>query len=94
MNKYYPYVTTADSYEFGNISFVENSDIKSCIDSLEYRFVDSIDAEYNIYKYLEVEQLNSLMTYEQISNLHEDEQNQMKYWKPQTIKEIIFNNWD
>ncbi|MBQ4898761.1 hypothetical protein KB559_07920 [Paenibacillus sp. Marseille-P2973] len=46
------------------------------------------------YKVLETKLLNQALTREDTRTLGRHEQEMIKYWKPETIGEVIFNYWD
>jgi len=46
------------------------------------------------YILLSKETLEQEISKEDLKNLTENEIKQYEYWKPKTVRELIFNNWD
>lgn len=82
LNCHYPYVAFASTVEYGDISFIEPP-------TLEKEFS-------SIYYVLKSKELNAPFDESLVENseLNEAELDQISYWKPETIGEIIFNQWD
>lgn len=79
MNAYYPYFAFASSVEFGNITFIDKPN-------------ELIKWSYEIIL-LSQKELNE--SYDRCLELLDNvEMNQIKYWKPINIGEIIYNFWD
>lgn len=78
-NIHYPYVAFAASIDFNKIVFI---DIPHGLHI----------SDPNIHL-LTPSELNQDW-HDLVSNLSESEMEQIRYWKPQTVKEIIFNFWD
>ncbi len=49
---------------------------------------------FDCYDILSASELMQRVTKETLSELSDAEMNQVKYWKPKTIGEFIFNFWD
>ncbi len=78
-NAYYPYLAFADSVKDGMISFINQPK--------DFYFA------WEGYHLLDTETLN--VACERVGTcLNEAEQMQIKFWKPNTVGEIIFNFWD
>ena len=50
--------------------------------------------KYQCYTVLSLGELNSAVSEETIAMLSPAELAQIKYWKPTTIGQILFNSWD
>ncbi|AIQ19145.1 hypothetical protein H70357_22350 [Paenibacillus sp. FSL H7-0357] len=92
MNKQYPFVAFASEYRNGNIEFIDNTYYINTFSRCREQF-ESND-RCDIYRILGLEDLEMRVNEEMIQNLNQDELKQIKYWKPQVLKEIVFNNWD
>lgn len=78
LNKHYPFLAFASS-----------------IDSLTFLDFPDMAATFNVfYTVLSKEILNRALTADHLSTLSKAELEQITYWKPETIGEVIFNNWD
>lgn len=82
LNKYYPYIAFASQIESGNIVFLEHPVLKEQF-SPYYEVLDTVH-------------LNALYQDNpaSLSELSEVELEQISYWEPETIGQIIFNCWD
>jgi hypothetical protein len=84
LNAFYPLVAIrveSPKSEFGFLTAVE----------IEEQF-PNLDLSH--YQVLSREELEEEILLEEIEQLDEMEQKQAEYWKPRTIEEIVFNNWD
>ncbi|MCA1201953.1 hypothetical protein ACTHAL_000786 [Priestia flexa] len=82
LNEHYPYLAFASIVEFGNIKFI-NRPVPYEKFSSFYRVIGT--GELNVplnQKLLKQTELNSA------------ELEQIAYWKPETVGQIIFNYWD
>ncbi|MDQ0230124.1 hypothetical protein [Metabacillus malikii] len=82
LNKHYPYLTFASSVEYGDIRFIDNV-------ILTKEFAP-------FYKVISAGELNMPIHQNMLHGtaLNDAELEQIAYWKPKTIGEIIFNYWD
>jgi len=82
LNEHYPYLAFASLAEFGNITFINTSVLYEIFSSF-YRVIgtDGLNVPLN-HNLLKQTKLNSA------------ELEQIAYWKPDTVNQIIFNNWD
>ena len=82
LNEHYPYLTFASSVELGNIKFIDVPALNALFDSF-YQVTGTavLNASVDQSLLLKME-LNSA------------ELEQIAYWKPETIGQIIFNHWD
>ncbi|WP_026690270.1 hypothetical protein [Alteribacter aurantiacus] len=83
LNKYYPFVSFASHLSFSKIEFMEWYE----------------QHDFGGYRYLKVEQLNEQIQWqgEQLLNSNElkkTELQEIRYWKPKTVGEIIYHYWD
>lgn len=89
LNKHYPIVAFALNVECGSIKFID-----------EPILTEFFAPFYQVQSYLELNE-QILMNLGSESNplqndheLNQAELNQIVYWKPRTVGEIIFNIWD
>lgn len=82
LNEHYPYLAFASSVEFGEIKFIDIKVIHERFDSF-YQVIGiaelNVPVDQNLLREME---LNSA------------ELEQIAYWKPEIIGQIIFNHWD
>jgi hypothetical protein len=84
LNAYYPLVAIrieSPKSEFGYLTAIE----------LEEQFLNLGQFHYQV---LSSEELEEEILLEEIEQLDEMEKKQAEYWKPRTIEDIVFNNWD
>lgn len=92
MNNHYPFVGIADRYEYGNAFYIDHIELNTYI-NLKTRLINQ-ESKYQHYYCLSKVDLEREVTNENIKLLEKEEINQMNYWKPTRIKDIVFNNWD
>ncbi|MGC9933913.1 hypothetical protein [Priestia aryabhattai] len=89
LNAYHPFLALASTVEFQHISFID----------------DPVLSKYFMpfYKVLSKEELNEPLSIrnskgkvslENKNNLNSSELEQIFYWKPNTVGEVMFNFWD
>lgn len=82
LNEHYPYLAFASVVEFGNIKFIDRPVLNEQFPSF-YRIIGTVELNVpfnqNLIKKTE---LNSA------------ELEQIAYWKPETVGQVIFNYWD
>src|SRR5699024_2639899 len=82
LNAYYPWLAFASVVEFGNIKFIDRPVPNEQFSSF-YRLLDADELNVPFHQNLiKKTELNSA------------EWEQIIYWKPETIGQIIFNYWD
>lgn len=88
LNKHYPYLAFASVVEYGKINFIDVPELKQL---------------RSLYKVLRVEELNEPLVLnpdskegilQKENDLNRAELEQVAYWKPNRIGEVIFNYWD
>ncbi|WHY01458.1 hypothetical protein [Neobacillus sp. DY30] len=78
LNHHYPFLAFSSTME--DITFID---------------VPVMTAKYqSYYKVLTKEFLETPLASEHLSALSQAEIEQISYWKPSTVGEVIFNNWD
>lgn len=84
LNEHYPYLAFATAVEFGNMKFV---DIPVLFERFSpfYQVMDTASLNVPIGRILEEKNKHEL---------NSAEWEEIAYWKPNTIGEIIFNYWD
>lgn len=82
LNKHYPYLTFASAVEFGDIKFIDHPFLYEQF-SLFYQVIST-------------KELNNPVNHILMKNaeLNSAELEQVSYWKPETLGQIIFNYWD
>ena len=92
MNRHYLLVGQADRFEYGNANFIDHIEMNIYINS-RTRLIN-LESKYEHYVCLSIFDLEQELTNETINLLDKEEIDQLNYWKPTKIKDIIFNNWD
>ncbi|MBY0097999.1 hypothetical protein [Mesobacillus maritimus] len=82
LNEHYPYLAYASVVEFGNITFIDKPVSHENFSDF-YKVLGKVDLEAPINQNLVVN-----------SELNRAELEQLAYWKPETVGQIIFNYWD
>ncbi|WP_131724747.1 hypothetical protein [Paenibacillus solani] len=77
----FPFVAFASVVDYSGIKFIDEPEQVKTILSESYKVLDT-----NL--------LNQTLTREDTSRLGRHEQEMIRYWKPETIGEVIFNYWD
>lgn len=82
LNEHYPYLTFASADEFEDIKFIDNP------------FLYEQFAPF--YQIIGTVELNSHFNQNMVNkaDLNSAELEQLAYWKPETVGQIIFNYWD
>ena len=82
LNEHYPYLAFASTVEYGDIKFIDNNLLYERFSPF-YQIITSVE-------------LNSLFDKDMIkkADLNNAEWEQIAYWKPNIVGEIIFNYWD
>jgi len=88
LNEHYPYLAFSSVVEFGNVNFID---------------VPELNQFSSLYRVLNVKELNEPLalkpdskkrTLQNNNELNSAEMEQVAYWKPKRIAEVIFNYWD
>ncbi len=82
LNEHYPYLAFASSVEFGDITFIDVPALHALFDPY-YQVIDPAELNVSVDHSL-------IMKME----LNRAEVEQIAYWKPRTIGQIIYNHWD
>jgi len=82
LNEHYPYLAFASKVEFGNITFIDRPVFHEHFSSF--------------YQVLGTGELNVPLNQNLIkkTDLNNAELEQIAFWKPETVGQIIFNYWD
>jgi hypothetical protein len=80
LNEHYPILAYASNVEFGKISFIDKPILNKYFSPF-----------YRIWK---TDELNERIRPNLLKELAPIELEQIAYWKPKTIGQIIFNYWD
>lgn len=80
INKHYPYLAFAAAVDFGDIQFVD-------IPALSKQFS-------HYYHVLDTIELSVFIEGKHKSELNRAELQQISYWKPENVGQILFNFWD
>ena len=80
LNAHYPFLAFASAVNFGEINFIE---------------VPHLKEEFSpFYIVLSTKVLNEPLLLKSENELNKAELNQIEYWKPERIGEVLFNHWD
>ncbi|MEI5906647.1 hypothetical protein WAK64_06200 [Bacillus spongiae] len=82
LNEHFPYLAFASIVEFGNIKFINKPVLYEKFSSL--------------YRVIGTGELNAPLTQDLLkqTELNSVELEQISYWRPETVGQIIFNYWD
>ncbi|NKE04659.1 hypothetical protein [Mesobacillus selenatarsenatis] len=80
LNEHYPLLAFASDVKIGQINFIDKPSLGELFSGF-----------YNVLK---AEDLDNKLFEDQNNNLNRAELEQIKYWKPQRIGDVIFNFWD
>ncbi|MGG2027450.1 hypothetical protein AB1282_17270 [Gottfriedia sp. S16(2024)] len=80
LNAHYPFSAFASAVNFGEINFIDVPQIKEELSPY--------------YKVLCTKELNEPLLFNSSNELNRAELNQIAYWKPERIGEVLFNHWD
>jgi hypothetical protein len=76
------------------VAFIEEKEEDSCnLIYISNKRVEQLIQKYTSFEVIPHEELLKELTFETLT-LNNSEIEQIKYWKPQTIGEVIFNYWD
>jgi hypothetical protein len=82
LNEHYPYLAFASDVEFGNINFIDRP-VSYEYFSEFYKVLGKVELDAPFKQNLEMN-----------SELNRAELEQLAYWKPETVGQVIFNYWD
>lgn len=89
LNAHYPFMAFASDVEYGKITFINQPELCNLF-SPYYQVLDT--KELNAPALLRLGSKKFIVHND--NELNSDELEQIAYWKPETIGEIIFNYWD
>jgi hypothetical protein len=89
LNEYYPYLVFASSVNCGKIIYVDEPQLSR--DFIPYYKVLSVSV---LNKPLNIKETNGMIVLENNNKLNSAELDQISYWKPKTIGDIVYNFWD
>lgn len=78
LNKHYPIIAFTDNINIGNIVFKNITDIKHLLCDYEIVSADILNSSID----------------DVVNELSETEMNQIAYWNPGSVGNVIFNCWD
>lgn len=82
LNEHYPYLTFASLIEPGNIKFIDKPSLNEQFSPF-YRVIGTVELNVPFHQ-----------TMVKKTELNTAELEQLAYWKPETVGQIIFNFWD
>ena len=82
LNEHYPYLAFASAVEFGNITFIDNPVLYEQFSPF-YQVIGTVELNVPFNQNLVKK-----------TELNSAELEQLAYWKPETVGQIIFNYWD
>ncbi|RIU93468.1 hypothetical protein D1864_08370 [Oceanobacillus picturae] len=82
LNEHYPYLAFSSAVDFGNIKFIDRHDLNNRFSSY--------------YRILSKRELSTPFNQKNLnkSELNRAELDQITFWEPQTVGQVIFNYWD
>lgn len=89
LNSSYPFVAFASSVQYFDIAFADDS-LSSVIDALSSGF--KVLTVSTLSERLVIDKKTHALLSE--NNLNKAELDQILYWKPKTVGDVIFNFWD
>lgn len=89
LNEYYPYLGFASVVEFENIKFIDVPDL-----SREFSSFYKVLSVNELHKPLVIKQNSEKIIIQNDNDLNSAELEQVAFWKPERIGEVIFNYWD
>ncbi|MED4074138.1 hypothetical protein [Priestia endophytica] len=89
LNMYYPFLTFASDLEFQRLQFIDHPVLSK--DFMPFYKVLSKD---ELSSPLKIRKRKGQITLENINKLNTTELEQILYWQPKNVGEVIFNFWD
>lgn len=89
LNAYYPFLALAATVEFQHISFIDD-----LVLSMYLMPFYKVLSKEELNEPLDIRNSKGKVSLENKNNLNGSELEQIFYWKPNTVGEVIFNFWD
>ncbi|QKE76089.1 hypothetical protein HPK19_25125 (plasmid) [Arthrobacter citreus] len=80
LNAHYPFLAFASTVNLSEIIFIDDPQLKEVFSPF--------------YRVLSTKELNEPLLIKNVNELNSAELNQLAYWKPERIGDVIFNHWD
>lgn len=88
LNEHYPYLAFASVVEFGKIHFIDVPELK------QFSLLYHVLSVKELYEPLVFKPGSKKGTLQNDHDLNDAELEQVAYWEPKRIGEVIFNYWD
>jgi len=89
LNAYYPVLALASTVEFQHINFIDDPVL-----SKNFMPFYKVLSKEELSEPLDIRKSKGKVSLENKNNLNSRELEQIFYWKPKTVGEVIFNFWD
>lgn len=89
LNAYYPFLALASTVEFQHINFIDDPVL-----SKGFMPFYKVLSKEKLNEPLDIRNSKGKVSLENKNNLNSSELEQIFYWKPNTVGEVMFNFWD
>lgn len=89
LNAYYPFLALASTVEFQHINFIDHPAL-----SKDFMPFYKVLSKEELSEPLNIRKSKGKLSLENKNKLNSSELEQIFYWKPKTVGEVIFNFWD
>ncbi|MCR8929761.1 hypothetical protein NLI92_005272 [Priestia megaterium] len=89
LNAYYPFLALASTVEFQHINFIDDPAL-----SKDFMPFYKVLSKEELSEPLNIRKSKGKLSLENKNKLNSSELEQIFYWKPKTVGEVIFNFWD
>jgi hypothetical protein len=89
LNAYYPFLAFASTVEFQDINFIDDPVL-----SKDFMPFYKVLSKEELNEPLDIRKSRGKVSLENKNNLNSSELEQLFYWKPKTVGEVMFNFWD
>ncbi|NGY89580.1 hypothetical protein F3K44_02630 [Bacillus megaterium] len=89
LNAYYPFLALASTVEFQHINFIDDPAL-----SKDFMPLYKVLSKEELSEPSNIRKSKGKLSLENKNKLNSSELEQIFYWKPKTVGEVIFNFWD
>jgi len=89
LNAYYPFLAFASTVEFQHINFINDPML-----SKDFIPFYKVLSKEELHEPLDIRNSRGKVSLENENDLNSSELEQIDYWKPNTVGEVMFNFWD
>ncbi|MFE8065370.1 hypothetical protein ACQKGA_29300 [Priestia megaterium] len=89
LNAYYPFLALASTVEFQHLNFIDDSVL-----SKDFIPFYKVLSKEELNEPLDISKSKGKVSLENKNTLNSSELEQILYWQPKTVGEVIFNFWD